>query len=233
MSGRFLVSNHPSNSNERRTWTPVDFTCFNAKQDWLRFSFASLSCTAQTPVISASLSLEIGLDLEHLFFGTIKRGLIGCSGRSSSLPSKWIIPSVSPKNREAGSPRLDDPPPGFIFLALGPRSIRLRIADPVSVRSRTSQSCLRHPLESTKLQLRRAGGASQHLRERGQTLLKNSNLTWMSHGAGVAQRKASGERDTAAWDPVTWQRDNDRGSPIAPMHRPVPMCSFQTQAFPF
>ena len=176
MSECFLVSNHPSNSNERRTRIPVDFTCFNVKQGWLHFSFASLSCTAQTPVISASLSLEIGLDLEHLFFGTIKSGLIGCSGRSSSLLSKWIILSVSPKNGEAGSPRLDDPPSGFIFLPLGPRSTRWHIADPASVQSRTSKSSLRHPLEPTKLRLHRAGSASQHLPKRGQILLKIQTL---------------------------------------------------------
>lgn len=50
---------------------------------------------AKAPVISAPLSLEIGLECEHIFSETIKSALIGCSGVSSALLSKCTLLCLS------------------------------------------------------------------------------------------------------------------------------------------
>lgn len=46
---------------------------------------------AKAPVISAPLSLEIGLEREHIFSETIKSALIGCPGVPSTLLSKCTL----------------------------------------------------------------------------------------------------------------------------------------------
>lgn len=46
---------------------------------------------AKAAVISAPLSLEIGLEHEHIFSETIKSALIGCPGVPSTLLSKCSI----------------------------------------------------------------------------------------------------------------------------------------------
>lgn len=176
------------------------------------------------------------MELECIFFETIKSGLIGCSGMSSTQLSRWIISLVSPKNREAGSSHLDDPLPLDLFLLLwAPEAsgFALQIQPLLAAAPPNPTSDTRWGPQSYSPQ--GPGDVSPCPPRRSQRCFygckPHLDKAW---GWGRLEE----ERKTAPWDYVTEQKGNNLGSQIVRTHRSVTVHWYQTeglggrQAFP-
>lgn len=142
--------------------------------------------------------------------------------------SKWVI--LLRLSQELEGPHLDDHSPGFIRLALGPQSIRLRIADPASVRGRTPKSHLERLLEPAKPQLHVTGPCQPDSSTGKPDSLKTQPYLDQAWGWGHPKEDFR-KKETATWDHKTEQKGSDLGSQIVLVPGQSP-CIFTNTGFP-
>lgn len=126
--------------------------------------------------------------------------------------------------------------PGFIFLALGPRSIRLRTADPAYGSKPCIQILPQAPTGAQNYSPTWWRNANQHLPRRRQTLFKNSDLTLIRHGDGVVQRRTSRRKIDSHLGLCNraerqWPWEADCPNPLVCPHAFIPGIGFPSSEF--